>query len=72
MVPDVVYATPRGEVRGTLQRLMLWILHPIHRHPYNSNPRPASADALLRLELAATSVGGALHPDSSGSDTTAE
>lgn len=45
---------------------------PERPHPHNSNPRPASAAALLRQELAATSAGGALDADSSGSDATAE
>ena len=36
--------------------------------PHNSNPRPASAAALLRQELAATSAAGAFDSDSSGSD----
>ena len=40
--------------------------------PHNSSPSPASADALLRHELAATSAGGALDSDSKGSDATAE
>ena len=41
-------------------------------HPHNSNPRPASAAALLRQELAATSAAGAFDADSNGSDATAE
>ena len=41
-------------------------------HPHNSNPRPASAAALLKQELAATSAAGAFDADSSGSDATAE
>jgi hypothetical protein len=41
-------------------------------HPHNSNPRPASAAALLRQEEAATSAAGACDLDSSGSDATAE
>ena len=41
-------------------------------YPHNSNPRPASAAALLRQELAATSAAGALDADSKGSDATAE
>ncbi len=41
-------------------------------HPHNSNPRPASAAALLKQEEAATSAAGALDADSSGSDATAE
>ena len=36
------------------------------------NLRPASAAALLRQELAATSAAGAFDADSSGSDATAE
>ena len=42
------------------------------RHPHNSNPRPASAAALLRHEDAATSAAGAFDADSNGSDATAE
>jgi hypothetical protein len=41
-----------------------------HRH--NSKPRPASAAALLKQQLAATSAAGAFDADSSGSDATAE
>ena len=41
-------------------------------HPHNSRPRPASAAALLKQELAATSAAGALDADSNGSDATAE
>jgi len=41
-------------------------------YPHNSNPRPASAAALLKQELAATSAPGAFDADSSGSDATAE
>ena len=41
-------------------------------HPHNSNPRPASAAALLKQELAATSAAGAFDVDSNGSDATAE
>lgn len=41
-------------------------------HPHNSKPRPASAAALRRQELAATSAAGAFDVDSSGSDATAE
>ena len=41
-------------------------------HPHNSNPRPASAAALLRQQLAATSAAGAFDVDSNGSDATAE
>ena len=40
--------------------------------PHNSYPRPASAAALLKQELAATSAAGAFDADSSGSDATAE
>ncbi len=40
-------------------------------YPHNSNPRPASAAALLRQELAATSAAGAFDADSSGSAATA-
>ena len=40
--------------------------------PHNSNPRPASAAALLRQELAATSAAGAFEVDSNGSHATAE
>ena len=39
-------------------------------YPHNSNPRPASAAALLRQQLAATSAAGAFDADSSGSDAT--
>ncbi len=42
------------------------------RYPHNSNPRPASAAALLKHEEAATSAAGALVADSNGSDATAE
>jgi hypothetical protein len=38
--------------------------------PHNSNPRPASAAALLKQALAATSAAGAFDVDSSGSDAT--
>ena len=48
------------------------VLHSAARYPHNSNPRPASAAALLRHEDAATSAAGALDADSSGSDATAE
>ena len=41
-------------------------------YPHNSNPRPASAAALLKQELAATSAPGAFDADSSGFDATAE
>ena len=41
-------------------------------YPHNSNPRPASAAARLKQELAATSAAGAFDVDSSGSDATAE
>ena len=41
-------------------------------HPHNSNPKPANAAARLRQEEAATSAGGALDADSSGSEATAE
>jgi len=41
-----------------------------HRH--NSKPRPASAAALLKQQLAATSAAGTFDADSSGSDATAE
>ncbi len=37
-------------------------------HPHNSNPNPASAAALLKQELAATSAAGAFDVDSNGSD----
>ncbi|WP_341884210.1 hypothetical protein [Synechococcus sp. UW140] len=40
--------------------------------PHNSNPRPASAAALLKQQLAATSAAGAFDVDSNGSDATAE
>ena len=43
----------------------------IHHH-HNFNPGPASAAALLRQELAATSAAGAFDADSRGSDATAE
>jgi hypothetical protein len=39
--------------------------------PHNSNPKPASAAALLKQQLAATSAAGALDADSYGSDATA-
>ena len=42
------------------------------RYPHNSNPRPASAAALLRQEDAATSAAGALDADFNGSDATGE
>ena len=38
-------------------------------YPHNSNPRPASAAARLKQELAATSAAGAFDADSNGSDT---
>ena len=41
-------------------------------HPHNSNPKPASAAALLKQQLAATSAAGAFDADSKGSDATAE
>jgi len=41
-------------------------------YPHNSNPRPASAAALLKQQLAATSAAGAFDADSNGSDATAE
>ena len=41
-------------------------------HPHISNPNPANAAARLRQEEAATSAGGALDADSSGSEATAE
>jgi hypothetical protein len=41
-------------------------------YPHNSKPNPASAAALLKQELAATSAAGAFDVDSSGSDATAE
>ena len=37
-------------------------------YPHNSKPRPASAAALLRQQLAATSAAGAFDVDSRGSD----
>ena len=39
-------------------------------HPHNSKPNPASAAALLKQALAATSAAGALDADANGSDAT--
>jgi len=41
-------------------------------YPHNSNPKPASAAALLKQQLAATSAAGAFDADSSSSDATTE
>ena len=46
--------------------------YPFICHPHNSRPNPASAAALLKQQLAATSAAGAFDADSSGSDATAE
>jgi len=40
-------------------------------NPHNSKPNPASAAALLKQELAATSAAGAFDADSNGSDASA-
>ena len=54
-----------------LQRSRCFSLFIAGIYPHNSNPRPASAAALLRQQLAATSAAGAFDVDSSGSDATA-
>jgi len=43
-----------------LQRQVVSLIHYCHSPPHTPNPRPASAAALLKQELAATSAAGAL------------